>query len=281
MGYDPHTDKYPYPRDTAAHYLKLKKNNGAVFDENYPYLDPSPSLRFKKAAVRVLLRILVFPLARIRMGLCVRGRDNLKKHRDLLKNGAVTCANHVHFWDFIAVMYALRPQKLNLLAWAKNMRGENAGLIRSVGGIPIPESDPRALAAMSKAVKKLLANGEWLHIYSEGSMWEYYAPIRPFKDGAAHYACLCNKPLLPLGFSYRRPGWIRRTIFRQIALLTLTVGEPLLPDASLPREERRKDLVVRSHEAVCRLAGIDPEKNPYPPVYDHSEKVAYSNAFLA
>ena len=26
MGFDPKTKKYPYPKDTAMHYLKIKKN---------------------------------------------------------------------------------------------------------------------------------------------------------------------------------------------------------------------------------------------------------------
>ena len=40
-------------------------------------------------------------------------------------------------------------------------------------------------------------------------------------------------------------------------------------------EEREKDLTIRSHEAVCRLAGIDPKKNIYKPVFDHSKRIDY------
>ena len=36
--FDPHSTKYNYPENTDAHYLVVKKNNGAVFDENYPYI---------------------------------------------------------------------------------------------------------------------------------------------------------------------------------------------------------------------------------------------------
>lgn len=275
MGFDPHTDRYPYPEDTGAHYLVVKKNNGAVFDKDYPYADHSRPLRFKKAFMRALLRLIAFPVMRVRLGLRVKGRENLKKHREELAGGAVTCCNHVHLWDYLGVLYAIRPEKPWLLAWDVNMRGENASLIRMVGGIPIPLNDRHASVAFDRAVRGLLKDGEWLHIYSEGSMWEYYRPIRPFKDGTAYFACRCEKPILPLAFSYRRPGWIRRKIFRQIALFTLTVGEPIFPDLSLPRGKRVRDLTVKSHEAVCRLAGIDPEKNPYPPIYDRSTKIDY------
>ena len=78
-----------------------------------------------------------------------------------------------------------------------------------------------------------------------------------------------------MAFSYRRPGWIRRVIFKQIALLDLHIGEPLLPNKDLPYAERKMDLLLRSHRAVCELAGIKPEENIYPPVYDHSRRIDY------
>ena len=275
MVYDPKVTRYPYPEDTGAHYITLKKNNGAVFDSKYPYIDRSRSFRFRLFLVRVLLYVLVFPVARIRLGLRIEGRKNLKKHADVLKNGVVSCSNHVHFWDYIAVMCAIKPHRSNILAWAANVRGENAALIRLVGGIPIPENDPHAVGAMNAAVRGLMEDHGWVHVYSEGSMWEYYCPIRPFKDGAAYIACKLDKPLLPMAFSYRRPGFIRRVIFRQTALFTLRIGEPLTKDASIPKSEQKADLTKRSHDAVCVLAGIDPEENIYPPIYENSKRIDY------
>ncbi len=275
MPYDPKTNRYPYPEQTDRHYLHVKKDRGIVFDKNYPYLDRSPGFRFWDGFVRTLLYLLVFPLARIRMGLKIRGRDNLKRHRDLLSGGVVSCCNHVHMWDYIAVMCALRPRRTNILVWAPNVNGENGWMIRHTGGIPIPERGTDATMAYLRAVKGLLDGGGWLHLYPEGSMWEYYAPIRPFKRGAAYLACENGTPVLPMAFSYRRPGWIRRRIFGQIACLTLTIGEPLLPDPSLSDRDRKTDLTRRCHEAVCRLAGIEPQENPYPPVFRDSRRVDY------
>ena len=228
MIFDPKPTRYPFPKQTDKHYLVVKKDNGVVFDKDYPYIDRSRSFRFKQFWMRVLSRLVAFPLATIRLGSKVRGKQILKENKELLKQGVISCANHVHMWDYIAVMKAIHPFHSNLLAWAKNVRGENAGLIRMVGGIPIPEDNPHATAAFNKAVKNLLLGGGWLHIYAEGSMWEYYAPIRPFKSGTGHFAAQCGKPVLPLAFSYRRPGRIRRVIFRQIACFTLSIGEPIL-----------------------------------------------------
>lgn len=276
MMFDPKTDRFPYPPETDKHYLKVHMDRGIVFDTEYPYIDRSKGFLIRQGVVRFLLNAFVFRIAAIRMGLKIEGRENIRKYKDVLKNGVVSVANHVHMWDYIAVMTAIRPFRSNLLAWAPNVNGENGTLIRMVGGIPIPEGNTAATKTYLKVMRDLLQNRHgWLHIYAEGSMWEYYRPVRPFKRGAAHIACDSDKPILPLGFSYREPGWIRKHIFRQIATFTLHVGEPLFPNKELNAKEREKDLLIRSHEAVCRLVGIDPEENLYPAVFDNSKRIDY------
>ena len=72
--YDPQTNRYPYPEDTDKHYLSVKKNDGTVFDKNYPYVDESKKMKRKMWWTRLLLNILVFPLTYIRLGLKVDGK---------------------------------------------------------------------------------------------------------------------------------------------------------------------------------------------------------------
>ena len=273
--FDPKTDRFPYPEDTGKHYLKVKKNDGTVFDRRYPYIDSSKGFVIKQKIVRALLFAIVAPMARIRLGLKIEGRELLKKYGDVIKDGVVSCSNHIHMWDYISVIIGIRPNKPHVLSWAPDVSGENGFLIRMVGGIPLPENDMRASAACFKAIGEYLKSGGWLHVYPEGSMWEFYGPIRPFKRGASYFACKYSKPVIPLAFSYREPGFIRKKLFRQIACLTLRIGEPIYADGSLPEKEREEDLTVRCRDAVCRLAGIDPENNIYPPLYDDSKRIDY------
>ncbi len=273
--FDPRPTKYPFPEYTDSHYLIVKKNDGTVFDAAYPYVDKTPSFMRKRKLFNVLLRLIVFPLTRLRLGLKVKGRENLDKYADELKNGAVLCSNHVHLWDFLAIRSALLPHKPYVLIWAPNVRGENGKNMRLIGGIPIPDTGPAATSAQLKAIDGLLDSGDWLQIYSEGSMWEFYQPIRPFKRGTAYIARRSDKPLLPMAFSYREPGWIRKHIFRQTALFTLNIGTPLYADPSLLGKDADNDLCARSHDAVCRLAGIDPADNIYPPVFNKTRRVDY------
>lgn len=273
--FDPKCTKFPYPKQTDQHYLTVAKDNGVVLDENYPYIDKSFKFRFEYGFVRFLLHFIVFLVAKIRLGLKIEGRKNIKKHKELLKNGVVSVCNHVHMWDFIGIMKAILPFKANILVWHKNVKGELAWFVRNVGGIPIPTDNLKGLKAQIKAVDNLLENGGWLHICAEGSMWEYYKPIRPFRTGAAHYAIKNNKPILPLAFSYRKPGWIRRKIFHQIALFTLNVGEPIYPNNELEGKQKEIEFTKRAHQEVCKLAGIKSYKNLYKPVFNNDQRIDY------
>ena len=273
--FDPRTNRYPYPEITDRHYLEIHMDRGLVFDASYPYIDRSKWFVFKQNVVRFLLNVVVFPATVIRLGLKVEGRENIKKHKAVLDNGVISVCNHVHMWDYLAVMKAIRPHRPNFLVWDKNVNGENGTLIRLVGGIPIPENSVAAQKAHLKALSGLLNDHGWLHIYAEGSMWEYYQPVRPFKRGAAMIAVSNDKPILPLGFSYREPGRIRRHIFRQIAVFTLHVGEPIFPDKNLKPKEREQDLTIRSHRAVCSLVGIDPDKSMYESEFNDSKRIDY------
>lgn len=276
MTFDPKTNRFPYPEDTDRHYLIVKKDKGIVFDAKYPYVDRSKAFLRKQNLMRALLRVVVFPLCTIRLGLKIEGRENLKKNRELQNDGVVSVSNHVHMWDYLAITKAIRPVRPNVLSWAPDINGEFGTLIRLTGGIPIPETGLPATKAYLRSINTLLTEGhEWLQIYAEGSMWEFYAPVRPFKTGAIRIAIDSDKPVLPMGFSFRKPGWIRKTIFRQIATITLRIGEPIFPDRTLPISERRKEMTVRCHEAVCGLAGVDPGENVYPPLFDQSKRIDY------
>lgn len=273
--YDPKPNKYPYPEYTDKHFLDVNTFRGYVFDKDYPYIDYSKSFRFKKWVVRVLLVCIVFPMTRIKLGLKIVGRKNIKRNSALLSNGAITVCNHVHMWDYICVMKAIRPHKPYLLSWNKNINGKDGPLVRLVGGIPIPENDESATIAYFKAIKKMLNDRGWLHIYPEGSMWDYYRPIRPFKRGAAFFAVTFDKPLIPLAISYRKPGWVRRKIFKQIALLTLHIGEPLLKNKQLSPKEQEEDLLIRAHASMCDMVGIYPNESIYPPIFNNTRRVDY------
>ena len=269
--YIPETDN-KYAEYTDAHIRPIEYNDGTVFDENYPYIDKSKKFKRNQRWVRFLLRIMIFPFSYVRMGLRIRGKENLKKNKELLKQGCLSISNHINMWDYIAVMNAVKPFKPHVLVLKDNVSDKSGNLVRYVGGIPIPKGDGKAMEAYNKAVKDMLLNdGGWLHLYPEASMWEWYRYIRPFKKGVGHYAKQVDKPVLPLAFSYRKPSWIRKHLFKQPAAINLFIGEPLFINKELPEDEQVTDLVSRCHQAVVDLAGID--NNPYEAIYHDSKRI--------
>ena len=275
MSFDPKCNKFPYPEITNQHYLKVERKEEINFDENYPYIDTSKKFRRKRKIVAFLLRTIVFPMTRIRLNLRIKGRENLKEYKELLSHGYITVCNHVHMWDYLAILVALKRTDVKFLSWAENLRGPSRKLVKLVGGIPIPEEKGPIFIKWYRLLSKYLKEDGVLHVFSEGSMWEFYQPIRPFKEGASHFAVKNDKPILPLAFSYRKNGWIRKKIFHYPACLTLSIGKPLLPKKELSLGESKEELTIRTHEEICRLAGINKGENIYPPIFDNNHRIDY------
>jgi len=258
--YIPKNLNYPYPLDTASHYIKIKKDRGIIFDSNYPYVDKSKSFKRKQGWVYFLLRCLVFHLTGIKMGLKIKGKENLKG----LDDGFVSVSNHIHFWDYIAYMKAINPRRSHVLVWDKNVNDKDGKLVRLVGGIPIPKD--KGYKEFLKDVEEFLKDKGILHIYAEGSMWEYYPYIRPFKSGFATLAKKSGKNILPMAFSYRKPSFIRKYILKQPAAVTLTIGK-VIETKDLSKDE----ILRKTFKSICNLSGND--FNPYDYLYNDSKRI--------
>jgi len=272
--FDPKMTYFPYPIDTDKHYLGVKKDMGIVFDKNYPFVDKSFKSKFMRFLYRVICVIFAFPVFKLRTGLKVKGKEILKKYKNVLDKGIISICNHIHMWDYLGVMSAVFPYKTHVLTWDKNINGENGNLIRCVGGIPVPVGDPRASLQMVNEASNLVKNGGWLHISAEGSMWEFYRPIRPFKDGPAFFSYRTERPILPMAWTYRPLKGLNK-LFHHFPLLTLNIGEPIYPNLNLDKKEGIKELTTRIHQSVCRLAGFKDGENIYEPIFNNSKRIDY------
>ncbi|MDR2246677.1 MAG: 1-acyl-sn-glycerol-3-phosphate acyltransferase [Treponema sp.] len=250
-----------YPEVPDAHLFPPKKEIDLVIDENYPFLDKSAGFRFKSALLYLGIFVLVFCISPIRFGLRIEGRKILKKYRTLLRNGALTVANHIHRWDFLIILQAIRYRRSYFPAWPENLAGPDRTLIRLVGGIPVPR-DIHTMKHFNRAFEELHRKKQWFHVFPEGSNWHYFQPIRPFKKGMFTLARQYNLPVIPMAFSYRESRGIYRIFKKNYPLITLRIGEPLLPDLSKPRREAAALLREQTHRKIVELAGIT--DNPYP-----------------
>ena len=118
--YYPHNLDYTYPDKSDEHMLVLKTKREVHLDRDYPYMPRGFFFRVKRALVATVLHLVVFPLMHLTHGLRIYGRENLRKHKKELKNGAITIANHVFMWDYLAVLKAIRPHISYFPAWKTN-----------------------------------------------------------------------------------------------------------------------------------------------------------------
>ena len=260
---------FVYPDKPDEHMIDLKVTHEVIIDENYPFLDKSFKFWFMRHLMHLGIFTLVFILTHLRFALKIEGREILRKHRKLLKNGAMTVSNHIHRWDFLFMLEAVRYRTVYFPAWKENLNGPDEGFVRYAGGIPIPEGI-RAIKHFNEAFDEIHAKKKWIHAFPETALFWFYQPIRPFKKGVFTIAHRYDLPVIPMAFSYREPRFpftlvnLFRSCFgyQKIPMITLRIGEPLLFDKSLSRKEAVQKMRKECHEAVVRLAGIS--NNPYP-----------------
>ncbi|MDR2313671.1 MAG: 1-acyl-sn-glycerol-3-phosphate acyltransferase [Spirochaetaceae bacterium] len=252
---------FKYPDRLDDHMNERQGSNSLTLDEHYPFLDKSFSFRIKSALLYLGVFTLVFILSPLRFGLKIEGRRILKKNRPLFRNGALTVANHMLRWDFLMILQAVRFRRLYFPAWGNNLTGPDKNLIRLAGGIPVPESI-HTMKYFNQAWDELYRRKKWFHVFPEGSNWPYFQPIRPFKKGMFSLAYKYNIPVIPMAFSYRPARGLYKIFKKNYPLITLRIGEPILPDLSKSRRDATAVLREAVHRKIVELAGIT--DNPYP-----------------
>ena len=257
-----HNLDYSYPEKSDQHMLVLKRTHTIELDENYAFMPQGLWFRVKRALVASILHLVVFPITHLTHGLRIDGRENLKKHKSELKNGAITVSNHVFMWDYLCVLKAIRPHISFFPAWKPNFESSFSPFMRILGGMPIPEGNIHAMMSFKKAMDEVVKSGRWLHVFAEGSLWYFYPDIRPLKLAVFQYAVKYKKPLIPISMSFRpRKGW--RKIFGKGPFVDLHIGEPLYADSALPPRAAAEDLRARTYHIMQAMNGIHPGDPTY------------------
>ena len=257
-----HKLNYEYPERCDEHMIKVKRVRELKFDTEYPYLDKSRGFKFMRGIYWVLVNLIVFPITRLSHGLRIYGKENLEKHKDALKGGAITISNHVFYWDYLCVLKAIRPRLAYFPAWKTNLEGPCGKLIRLSGGIPVPTDNVHAMRKFNLAIEEVLKSGKWLHFFPEGSMWLFYPDIRPLKKAVFSYSAKFNKPILPITMSFRERRGITR-LFSKTPCVDLHIGEPLFPLENLPVREAVDKLQREAYHLMQVMNGITPDSETY------------------
>ena len=233
------------------------------FDETFPYIDKSLSFRLNSILGFFVKWVLVAFWNRFHFGLRIVGRENIRKYRNELENGAMCVCNHVFVFDAFGVNQAVRRfRRLWIPMFAKHFNGKNSWFMRHAGGIPIPETRG-GIRKFNEAFDEYHRRKDWMLIFPEAVRWNMYVPVRPFKLGAFSMAYKYDIPVVPLVYSYReRKGLYRLFGSSNIPCVTLHVGEPIFFDKEKSRKEELQRICAVAHERMVQMAGI--EVNPWP-----------------
>ena len=251
-----HSLNYRYPERCDEHMIEVKRTKEIKFDENYSYIPRGIGYKLLRVLYWLGLTIIIFPLLRLTHGLRIYGKKNLRAHKDVLRNGAVTVSNHVFYWDYLCILKAMRPRLAYFPAWKTNFEGSGGAWIRMSGGIPVPTDNMHAMIKFNRAMEEVIESGKWLHFFPEGSMWLYYPDVRPLKKAVFHYAVKYDKPVIPITLSFRPRKGITK-LFTKKPMVDLHVGEPIFSDKSVTRLQAERQMHETAYRVMQEMNGID------------------------
>lgn len=236
-------------------------------DENYPFIDDSFGYRLKSTlAYAIVANFLIRIILRVKFGLKIEGREILKNHKEELKGGIITVANHCFPFDAVCIYLAL-GRRLRIPMLPDLFAGSNWWLLTHFGGVPLADGSLSATKKFNEAFDEFNRRGEVVHIFAEARSWPFYKPLRPFQKGAFTMAYKWGCPVVPMSLSYRpRTGLYKLFGNEKTPLITLRIGEPIFPDKTAPRKDEVDRLLHQTHASICALAGII--KNPWPAVWN-------------
>lgn len=243
---------FDYPNDIHGHMISPAQVRNEKLDKDFPFYDKRKKTTFLQTLFQLVFLILVFPVNYLRYGCKIIGRKNLKKYKDVYKNGFLSVSNHVFEWDYVCVRSALKPKRGYMTIWKDNHNSSLGKLMRVVGSIPIPDKNNyEGLSKFNESIIEALNDKQMVHFYPEGSMWYFYQGIRDFLPGAFHYSVVTNKPVIPLAISFRPPKGLFKLWKRNGApCVTIEIGEPLFPKQNVSRNEAINDLCKRAHDSI-------------------------------
>jgi len=256
----PVTTDYPEENPYEGLYKPVYDRDFPAVDATYPYVDDTWQNKLRIwYGYHFVLRLLGLIL-RIKYGLRFVGLENVRKYRQQLAGGAITISNHCYRHDCASVLYGIGAKaNTRIPMFAPNFRTKDQFYLCIVGGIPIPapEEGLSAMKAFNAAFDEFHRRGYWFHIFPEAKRWDWYKPLRPFQKGAFTMSYKYNMPIVPCAIVYRPRTGIYKWFGPKDEPLTCVVyGEPIFPNTAAPRAVETERLLNKTHETICRLAGI-------------------------
>ena len=201
-------------------------------DGDFVYLPEKPSEKFRRAWLLTVVKIVGPLVTWFSSGARVKGRKNL---RALKGKGAISVCNHVLTLDTLLVKNALGSFRVfNTGSYYLLKKGWAGRIFKAGGFLPVGTtfSDMKKL---QDAIGTLTERGKIVNFYPEHALWPRYEKLRPFKQGAFHYAVKFGVPVLPLFIEFRE------TKLRKLFRMQKKVFIHILPAVSVPESGTQRE----------------------------------------
>ena len=229
----------------------VNTDNARPLDKDYKYIPTSIGFRLLRAFLQGLLFVVGRLLIIIGHGARIKGREHIKAIGGR-RQGAFTVSNHVLYLDNLFVRSAMRPHRAFYTAAPHNMKkGIGGAVLRAAGVLPIPENIA-ALKNFNGTIGQQLKKGNFIHVYAEQSMWNYYEKPRPLKRGAFHLASKFDAPVIPCFMVFREGGWFWR-LFRVYKPATFIICPAIWPDKTLNTKQNAERFQRLTEQAFAKV----------------------------
>lgn len=227
------------------------------------YLHKTAKFRVNGWAARVVEQVYKTVMRR-EFAIKLRGAEHLRG----ITGGAIFTSNHFSPAENLTVKLAseqVRPRRrLYKLIKEGNFfaPGLFGFLFRYCDTLPL-SSDTATMVKLDRAIREILARGDFILIYPEQSMWWNYRKPRPYKPGAFVFAAKNGVPVVPCFVTLGRKNPAAPDGPDNIAY-TSHIGEPIYPDPAVsPRADARR----MSAENAAFSRAVYEEVYGEPPTY--------------
>ena len=256
-----HDPKLAYPDKDFAHMVIGEKKYDFTYDKDFPYRLKDKKSRFMRFIYRAIILIIVKPFIYFRYLFSVKGKKNYRIYKRIAgRKAMITICNHTTEWDCLMVMTSRFFKFSEFPIWQEGAESKSGYMYRYAGGIVLPTASYKGMQYAYEAMREVLTENKWLHVFPEAACWAFYPAIRTFRIGVFKLAVEENLPILPMVVKYRRPNWLWR-IFKKHPNAKLIIGEPVVPNLDLDEKERIEDMHLRCRLSMMNLLGLDEESN--------------------
>lgn len=225
------------PKITNRNLVNNKPILKDKVDKNYKFVKKDWFFKIWSFLFYCFAFVVLFPTLWLFYMPKVKGRKNLKKAKN-----TVFVANHCFIMDCaILSVYVLPFKRPYILSEKVDFQiPVIKTILKSLRAVPIPD-DLAAYRNFISSIDGELQAGKNLLVYPEGSLWPYFARIRPFQSSAFRFSVKNNVSVTPVVFSFRKPKGLYKLFGRKKPFVNVEILEPINVEntGDLKGDERR------------------------------------------